>query len=545
MVVDLLEYIRGDGRIYEMKYELGETPQTVLYQTQGDSSNSGIFYQVKDQQWERWYADDNYLYREADTSESADGYLIYSTEANPGAVWSKRFLALNESFTRNPLLIYYLKRDCSERTRRKHKISVQVAGIESTHTFPSGVKLNDLLVLNSILETQEVVVRAFYAKGFGLVGWETSYGQRAYLTRTLSNHPVLEMEKIWCLNRPKRLFFQKKLTEYVRIVSDQGDAPIHSVTNAVQRREANTIFGYAKPGSVFQLIALNNISSRIVLFNSEEYFGGQVAGYVESRFIEPASAADLQESMVASGIDSQKDYVQVIPMKENLNIRTDPVVYKYTVIAQAEPGTIFEVERQIGEWILVVIRRDNRYANRLLRGFVHRDFVRYLPKKHTENQMKVINLVMQLPKHPTQSYGKRDLRLIEFHAIHHTATQRNITPEQVANYHISLGWPGIGYTFFIASDGTIYQTNELNTMSYATRNENHRVISTVLAGNFVDGELPTPAQLQSARWLHHLYLRQAIGRKLSLKGHKEIPGQQTSCPGTDWDWHELIENQLP
>lgn len=545
MVVDLLEYIRGDGRIYEMRYELDAPPKTVMYQSQGDEISNRIFYQVKDQQWERWYADDNYVYREADTSESADRYLIYTTEGTVGAVWSKRFMYPGEIFTRNPLLIHYHKNNCVERTRHWHKISVQVDSIKPSYTLPSGVTLNEVLVLNSILETQEIVVRAFYAKGFGLVGWETSYGQRAYLLRTLPNRRTLRMEWVGCLNRPKKLFFMKKPTEYVRIVSNQGDVPIRCVKRTLERAQENTIFGYAKPGTVFPLASLNSISTELVLFNSEQYIGEKLTGFVETRFVQPASAADMQNTLTSAGYDPQKDYVQVIQMNENLNVRSDPTVYKHTFIGSVEPGTIFEAEQLVGDWILVVLQRGNRYVNDRLRGFIHKDFVRYLPKNNDESQIKVISLIGQLPVHPTESYVKRDLRRIEFHAIHHTASNRNVTPQQVANYHISLGWPGIGYTFFIAADGTIYQTNEANTMSFATRNENHRVISTVLTGNFVGGEMPTPAQLQAAHWLHHTYLPKLFGRKLPLKGHKEIPGQQTTCPGTDWDWHELIENHAP
>jgi hypothetical protein len=158
--------------------------------------------------------------------------------------------------------------------------------------------------------------------------------------------------------------------------------------------------------------------------------------------------------------------------------------------------------------------------------------------------LRVFDIVDDLIKHPTLRYKKRDLSKLEAHVVHHTTGPRNLTPDRIARDHVnSRGWPGIGYTLFITADGNIYLTNHLDTMSYATGGQNHRYLSTCLAGNFMEGQQPTPAQISSLRWLHHEWIpaKLNLSAPLPLLGHQEGAGQSTACPGDSWNWHTAIE----
>ncbi len=144
------------------------------------------------------------------------------------------------------------------------------------------------------------------------------------------------------------------------------------------------------------------------------------------------------------------------------------------------------------------------------------------------------NVVDTLPKHPTDRYATRTLDKITALAIHHSAAAGDIPPQNVAAYHVRRDWPGMGYHFYIMGDGTIYQCNNLESISYHSGYANTYSVGICLAGRFMDGALPPDKQLAAATQLV-AYLSKKLNVKLeNVKGHKELPQTQTACPGADW-----------
>jgi N-acetyl-anhydromuramyl-L-alanine amidase AmpD len=138
----------------------------------------------------------------------------------------------------------------------------------------------------------------------------------------------------------------------------------------------------------------------------------------------------------------------------------------------------------------------------------------------------IIDIVDDLPKHPTKRYGTRPISAINKYIIHHSASTTH-TAEDFARYHVnSRDWPSIGYHFAIEKDGTIKQTNRLNTLSYHTSGENTTGVGIVLSGNF-NIEQPTPAQIKSLKQLLNL-LKKEVGN-YPVYGHRDFAA--TSCPG--------------
>ena len=122
------------------------------------------------------------------------------------------------------------------------------------------------------------------------------------------------------------------------------------------------------------------------------------------------------------------------------------------------------------------------------------------------------------------------------HVVHHSATEAHVTPQQIARYHVeTLGWHGIGYHFVIAADGTIYQTNRMQTVSYHAGWHNSYTLGACLVGNFTH-YAPTYEQVAALTWLHREWLPERLG-PLPLKGHKEL--MPTACPGDKWDWRAI------
>lgn len=167
----------------------------------------------------------------------------------------------------------------------------------------------------------------------------------------------------------------------------------------------------------------------------------------------------------------------------------------------------------------------------------------------------VRQIVDQLPQHPTLRYERRPLSQITHIAVHHTATPPTITPLRIAELHVAPDshrgkepWPGIGYHYFIHADGTVDQTNHLETASYHVHRHNVYSVGIVFAGSFMNGRIPTSAQLRAGSHLI-AWLMQELGIGLArVWGHREFPDNTTVCPGSEWTlgnrWRDLLFERI-
>ena len=159
---------------------------------------------------------------------------------------------------------------------------------------------------------------------------------------------------------------------------------------------------------------------------------------------------------------------------------------------------------------------------------------------------QVTDVVDTLPKHPTLKYETRTLDKIKTLVVHHTAVPGTVGPNEIARYQVDVrGWPGIGYHFVIMPDGTIFQTNRLESISYHARQANPTSLGVAFAGNF-DSAGPTEAQLQSGGRLLAWLLQTLKLDSSTIKGHKDFV--QTACPGAQWDkglkWRDKLLEQV-
>ena len=132
-----------------------------------------------------------------------------------------------------------------------------------------------------------------------------------------------------------------------------------------------------------------------------------------------------------------------------------------------------------------------------------------------------------LPKHATNRYSTRSLDKITHLTIHHSAAPANIPVETIAAYHVNNNdWPGIGYHFCIGPDGTTYQVNRLETISYHAGVVNDYTVGICLEGDFRNGLIPTPKQIESAGHLS-AWLSQKLNIPVAnIMGHKEYPQER-------------------
>lgn len=144
----------------------------------------------------------------------------------------------------------------------------------------------------------------------------------------------------------------------------------------------------------------------------------------------------------------------------------------------------------------------------------------------------MINIVNDLPRHPTKKYATRDIKDLKYIAVHHSGTVEG-TPKSFAEYHIKKNdWPGIGYHYVITKQGVVYKTNNITTISYHVGDYNRQAIGICLVGDF-DKEKPTEAQYQALREL----LQELSIYNLEIKGHKDFMNR--TCPGKNFDFSQL------
>lgn len=171
----------------------------------------------------------------------------------------------------------------------------------------------------------------------------------------------------------------------------------------------------------------------------------------------------------------------------------------------------------------------NRYVLALIIVFFLYLWFAHDKAVQTVKNIDIRNVVGSLAKHPTLRYSTRLVTSIRMVVVHHSAGF-NGSPEQFARQHVDeYNWPGIGYHFVVAKDGTIYQTNDLTTKSYHARDANGYSVGVCCIGNF-EIESPTEAQLSSLAALIP-YLNTLLVKKLEIVGHGSAPGNSTECPG--------------
>jgi hypothetical protein len=151
----------------------------------------------------------------------------------------------------------------------------------------------------------------------------------------------------------------------------------------------------------------------------------------------------------------------------------------------------------------------------------------------------VIDIIESLPRSPDESnqYARRTLGQIRYLVLHHSGSDDlTTTPQQMAEYHVKDAqrqWPGIGFHYFVAADGAIYQTNHLETVCFHVPGNNAATAGIVLVGNF-SGASPTPAQMTSTAALLAWLLQELRLPAESICGHVDMAAHETDCPGADW-----------
>jgi len=115
--------------------------------------------------------------------------------------------------------------------------------------------------------------------------------------------------------------------------------------------------------------------------------------------------------------------------------------------------------------------------------------------------------------------------------VHHTGAWER-SPQQVKDYHLSLGWRDVGYNYLIDYAGKVHAGRSLSIPGAhcIAGNMNFRGIGIALLGNFEE-KTPTPNQMHSLFALSAELCAEHQVHPDRILGHGEVPGAYTGCPG--------------
>ena len=121
--------------------------------------------------------------------------------------------------------------------------------------------------------------------------------------------------------------------------------------------------------------------------------------------------------------------------------------------------------------------------------------------------------------------------------LHHSAVSSHHTVEDIHKWHLKKGWAGIGYHYFIAKDGEVYEGRPREMVGAHTRGHNEESVGICFEGNF-DIEEPTKQQESSA-----VKLLAILGIAYSdaiLCRHSDF-NQKKTCPGKNFPFNNLLQ----
>lgn len=166
--IDLLPYLAGDGRLYEVRNANGGQER---FQTQ--HKLDGEFWQTKNGLAEMLFATDLYIWRDWDTSPGNGRYYRLKNPANNqnGTRWMPRRMQVGESFTVQ-VYVQFFNWNCQPVNENSGHVTDtrKLVAHHATWTSRAGITLSDVIEIE-----WSGGERYFYGRGFGLVGWERSH----------------------------------------------------------------------------------------------------------------------------------------------------------------------------------------------------------------------------------------------------------------------------------------------------------------------------------------------------------------------------------
>lgn len=147
--------------------------------------------------------------------------------------------------------------------------------------------------------------------------------------------------------------------------------------------------------------------------------------------------------------------------------------------------------------------------------------------------MKEINVV-NVNLNNCEYYSLRNVEIDEI-VVHHSAGE-NTSVQDIDKMHMDNGWGGIGYNFYIRTDGTIYKGRDIKYVGAHCIGKNFNAIGICLEGNF-DNHEPSNEQIGALTNLTLKLSKEYNIQKISP--HRD--SYATNCPGEYFPWDLFIQ----
>ncbi|MBV7329072.1 N-acetylmuramoyl-L-alanine amidase [Chloroflexi bacterium TSY] len=468
-------------------------------------------------------------------------------------------------------------------------LAILAAGTESDRYQTLRSEMDELDRQKSELESQLQIVQSEREK-LRLVN-EQLQQENAQLRRDLETIPqdiesgIRIRNIIEQLPRDAELYVERRLSDVEFIVINHtGVDPDTSLKNIAQAHRADwpgLLYDFVidGQGNIFQSQPLNQVVSteqpylsnavnvafagefsQVVPTDEQLYSGGQLLSWLLGRFpnIPLENIKGIGEFIDHTSPGRQ--WIEGQKWKEMLlaSVRRATGIYDPNEVEKELRSQLVNIEHQVQ-----ILQRDNQAIRdqsmnlesqnqRLQLELNERDET---PTVFRVPEPSMRSVVEQLPRHPSLRYEARALSQISHLAVHHTATPPTVTPQRIAELHVNAdpsrgkeAWPGIGYHYFVYPDGLIEQVNPLEIVSYHVYRHNQHSVGIVFAGSFMNGKVPTPAQIRSGAHLLAWLMQELKIPLARVWGHREFPDNMTVCPGNEWSqgnrWRDLLFERI-
>lgn len=124
------------------------------------------------------------------------------------------------------------------------------------------------------------------------------------------------------------------------------------------------------------------------------------------------------------------------------------------------------------------------------------------------------------------------------HLVLHHAAASNATVEGIHAYHLSKGWAGIAYHYFVSKSGEVFAGRPENMCGGHTANWNYCSLGVCFEGNFENEQMPL-AQLGAGIEL----INDIRSRYPSIVVARHSDFNQTACPGKNFLFDKLLSGR--
>ena len=170
--IDLLDYLRGDGRAYMVQHPDGNSEK---FRTVHDGARWLL---LKNSQWEELWADDLFIWRGVDTSPGDGQYYRQFEDGQRGARWCPRRMTIGQHWDSpaEHTVQTYWKGDCSPAEHHRNGRTRNRLTLIARH---EAMTWHDVTVRDVIEVQSGTGERGYWARGYGLVAWSSPWGSSA------------------------------------------------------------------------------------------------------------------------------------------------------------------------------------------------------------------------------------------------------------------------------------------------------------------------------------------------------------------------------